>query len=116
MSDGPTVSIFTYGTLQLAAVQIEKYGRLLEGQADAVRGYRLDRLTIGDPDVVRLSGRTDHPIARWSGRGSDRVPGIVYDISAQELAATDAYEVEPYARVEVELESGRRAYAYVSAD
>ena len=30
-----------------------------------------------------------------------------------ELAATDAYEDEAYSRAEVELESGRRAWAYV---
>ena len=116
MTGAPTVSIFTYGTLQLPAVQLEKYGRLLEGSADALTGYSLERLTVSDPEVLRLSGQADHPIARRSGDAADRVTGIVYEISEGELAATDAYEVEPYARVEVALESGRRAFAYVLAD
>ena len=110
------MAIFAYGTLQLSNVQLEKYGRLLEGSGDALSGYRLERLDVTDPDVVRLSGKSDHPIARASGHIRDRVPGVVYQISESELAATDAYEVEPYTRVEVRLESGRRAFAYVLAD
>ena len=116
MNGDTEVSIFTYGTLQLPSVQLEKYGRLLEGRADVLPGYRLERLLIEDSEVIRLSGKSDHPIARQSGEPSDRVAGIVYTISADELAATDAYEVEPYVRVEVDLESGRRAFAYVLAD
>jgi gamma-glutamylcyclotransferase (GGCT)/AIG2-like uncharacterized protein YtfP len=110
------VRIFSYGTLQLPAVQLEKYGRLLEGTADALTGYRIERLRVTDADVVRLSGQGEHPIARRSGDAGDRVAGIVYEISEGELAVTDDYEVEPYARVEVALESGRRAFAYVLAD
>ena len=112
----PAISLFSYGTLQLPQVQLEKYGRLLEGEPDSLAGYRLEQLSVSDPDVVRLSGKSDHPIARFSGADSDRVIGIVFEISEQELAATDAYEVEPYTRVEVELESGRRAFAYVLGD
>ena len=112
----PAISLFTYGTLQLPQVQLEKYGRLLEGQSDALPGYRLELLAITDPDVVRLSGKADHPIARFSGLPTDRVAGIVYEMSERELAATDAYEVEPYTRVAVKLESGRTAFAYVLAD
>ena len=113
MTADATVSLFTYGTLQLPSVQLEKYGRLLDGTADVLPGFRLERLTVTDPDVVRLSGQAEHPIARRSGNESDRVPGIVYEISHDELAATDAYEVEPYAREEVTLDSGCRAFAYV---
>ena len=111
-----SVALFTYGTLQLPSVQMEKFGRLLDGSKDTLPGYRLERLTVEDPDVVRLSGRSDHPIAKRSECLSDRVNGVVYEIALDELAATDAYEVEPYTRIEVELESGRRAFAYVLGD
>jgi gamma-glutamylcyclotransferase (GGCT)/AIG2-like uncharacterized protein YtfP len=114
--EGPTVSLFSYGTLQLAQVQLEKYGRVLDGKADALPGYRLEQLEVNDPEVIRLSGKSEHPIARYSGQASDRVAGIVYEISESELAATDDYEVEPYDRVEVDLESGRRAFAYLLVD
>ena len=115
MTDALSISLFSYGTLQLPQVQLEKYGRLLEGKPDALLGYRIERLVVTDPDVLRLSGKSDHPIARFSGAESDCVIGVVYEISEQELAATDAYEVEPYRRVEVDLESGRCAFAYVAS-
>ena len=35
------------------------------------------------------------------------------NLSETELAATDAYEADGYARVEVTLESGARAFVYV---
>ena len=35
------------------------------------------------------------------------------ELTAAELAATDAYEVDAYARVEVTLDSGTRAFVYV---
>ena len=111
-----TVALFTYGTLQLAPVQMEKYGRLLAGEEDVLPGYRIERISVDDPDVVRLSGKSQHPIARHSGDPADRVSGLVYRLSPEELAVTDAYEVEPYRRVEVALESGRRAFAYVLTD
>ena len=113
MSADAPIALFTYGTLQLPAVQIEKYGRLLSGEADVLPGYRIEPTQVDDPDVVRLSGKSQHPIARYSGIASDRIAGIVYRLTADELAVTDAYEVEPYVRTEVVLESGRKAFAYV---
>lgn len=113
MREPALVSLFTYGTLQLPAVQLEKYGRLLAGAADALPGYRIEQLNVEDRDVVRLSGKAEHPIAVASGEPSDRIPGIVYELTAEELAATDVYEVEPYTRIEVTLQSGRVAFAYV---
>ena len=107
------IALFSYGTLQLPSVQQEKYGRLLEGAADALPGYRIEPIDIDDADVVRLSGKSRHPIARRTGDPDDRIAGIVYLLTEAELAATDAYEVEPYVRVEVTLLSGRTAFAYV---
>ena len=113
MTAQATVTLFSYGTLQLPAVQREKYGRLPEGTADALPGYRIEPIEIDDPDVVRLSGRSRHPIARRTDNPNDRIPGIVYLLTETELEVTDAYEVAPYARVEVALLSGRTAFAYV---
>ena len=52
-------------------------------------------------------------IARASGAADDRIEGVVFEVSEAELAATDRYEVDVYARAEVTLESGRVAWAYV---
>ena len=109
------VALFSYGTLQLPAVQRATYGRLLEGEADALPGYRLQPLDISDPEVVRLSGQAVHTIAVATGDDADRVPGMVFRLIQAELEATDAYEVDAYGRVEARLESGRTAWVYVGA-
>lgn len=116
MKPKSTIALFSYGTLQLPAVQREKYGRLLDGAADTLSGYRISPIDITDPDVVRLSGKSRHPIARLSGNPADEIRGVVYLLTEVELEATDAYEVDPYVRVEVTLMSGRTAFAYVLQD
>ena len=108
-----TVALFSYGTLQLREVQLANYGRELDGAPDALVGYRLIPLEITDPEVVRISGKAVHTIAQATGDARDRIPGMVFELTAAELEATDAYEVDAYARVEATLESGRKAWVYV---
>jgi len=110
------VRLFSYGTLQLPEVQRATFGRLLEGETDMLVGFRLDPLPISDPHVITTSGRAVHTIARRTGTVEDRVSGVVFAVAAAELEACDRYEVDAYARVEVALESGARAFVYVGAD
>lgn len=111
-----TIALFSYGTLQLPDVQRATYGRLLEGRPDVLAGYRLEPLAITDPEVVRLSGRAVHMIARRTGDPSDTISGVVFRITPAELAETDAYEVDAYARVEATMASGAKAFLYVNPD
>lgn len=111
-----SVRLFSYGTLQLPEVQRATFGRLLEGRPDALIGYRLAPLVITDPGVVETSGLEVHTIARRSGDRRDRVPGIVFEVTRAELDGADAYETDAYARAEVTLESGIRAFVYVGPD
>ncbi|MES2137727.1 MAG: gamma-glutamylcyclotransferase family protein [Pseudomonadota bacterium] len=108
------VALFCYGTLQQPEVQRANYGRLLEGKADVLAGYRLTLLNITDPQVVGISGKAVHTIARATDDPADRIPGTVFELTEQELVATDRYEVDAYARIAVTLESGRRAFVYVA--
>jgi hypothetical protein len=107
------VRLFSYGTLQLREVQQATFGRLLEGAPDTLTGHVLAPLTITDPDVVATSGLAVHTIARWTGAKEDRIPGLVFTITAAELEAADLYETDAYARTEVTLGSGTRAFVYV---
>jgi gamma-glutamylcyclotransferase (GGCT)/AIG2-like uncharacterized protein YtfP len=109
-----SVALFSYGTLQLPDVQRANYGRLLDGEPDVLAGYALVPLAITDPNIIRVSGKAVHTIAKASGNPADRIAGMVFQLSDAELNATDAYEVDAYARVEADLESGRRAWVYVS--
>lgn len=107
--------LFSYGTLQDKAVQLAKFGRELTGQEDRMLGYRQDWVEITDPDVVATSGKSRHPIVFPSDTPDDSVSGRVFQISTEELAAADDYEVSDYTRVAVTLASGLTAWAYVRA-
>lgn len=110
-----TENLFSYGTLQYKDVQIENYGRTLEGKLDKLTGYALSMIEITDPAVVALSGATHHPIVKHTGIVTDTVDGMVFEISAAELKRTDDYEVDDYKRVAVILKSGKKAWVYINA-
>jgi hypothetical protein len=111
--DAPAIALFSYGTLQLPQVQRATYGRLLEGRPDALTGYRLEPLVISSPDAVAVSGREIHTIACRTGDPGDRIAGVVFMLTQDEIEATDLYETDAYARVEVALVSGATAFVYV---
>jgi gamma-glutamylcyclotransferase (GGCT)/AIG2-like uncharacterized protein YtfP len=108
-----SVRLFSYGTLCEPRVQLATFGRLLDGEPDAVVGFRLETLTITDPAVIATSGSDRHPVLRASEDPAASVEGIVFMISEQELRAADAYEVDDYTRASVLLRSGAQAWVYV---
>ena len=110
-----TEALFAYGTLQYPDVQREQFGRLLGGSADVLSGFRLGRIPISDPEVLRKSGETHYPVLVPEGEGSQRIAGTLYWMTRQELEAADIYEAEDYERQRVTLESGRSAWVYVAA-
>ncbi|MBN3808947.1 gamma-glutamylcyclotransferase family protein [Paraburkholderia sp. Ac-20347] len=107
--------LFSYGTLQLEQVQLATFGRKLDGAADEMPGFSLTMLKIDDPEVVKTSGKTHHPVVAYTGNPVDRVAGAVFAITAQELAHADDYEVAAYRRDRVTLASGVSAWVYVDA-
>ena len=107
--------LFSYGTLQQDDVQRATFGRPLQGRHDALPGFAQAMVAIDDPQVVATSGKTHHPIVRHSGNADDRVAGTVFELSDDELARADDYEVDAYRRVAVTLASGLRAWVYVDA-
>ena len=63
--------LFSYGTLQLTKVQLETFGRTLQGQKDSLQGYSLSHIRIEDAAVVETSGMTHHPILTPGGNSDD---------------------------------------------
>ena len=110
-----TELLFSYGTLQLEAVQLATFGRRLAGTADALPGFAREMLKIEAAAVVATSGQTHHPIVRPTGRAEDAVDGMVFAVTPAELVNADTYEVAAYRRVAVTLRSGQRAWVYVDA-
>ena len=110
-----TEFLFSYGTLQLEAVQMTTFGRSLAGTSDALRGFDLVLLKIEDQTVVAISGKAHHTMARFTGRASDVVSGTVFAVTPDEIQNADKYEVAAVKRMAVVLQSGVRAWAYVDA-
>jgi gamma-glutamylcyclotransferase (GGCT)/AIG2-like uncharacterized protein YtfP len=95
--------LFAYGTLQEADVQRATFGRLLQGETDALVGF--ERSTARGHDNVTATGRTE-----------DRVAGMVFEVAEADLAAADRYEQRAsYARIAAPLASGKQAWVYVDA-
>ncbi|WXT99653.1 MAG: hypothetical protein Ctma_0357 [Catillopecten margaritatus gill symbiont] len=105
--------LFSYGTLQTPAVQIETFGRELIGYEDQLLGYKLAMLEIQDKSVVELSGKTHHPIA--IAQQGETVQGKVFEITPEELAQSDKYEVSDYHRVLGKMASGKSVWVYVAS-
>lgn len=107
--------LFSYGTLQLESVQLSTFGRTLEGTIDRLPGFGQAEVKIDDPEVVKTSGKTHHPIVQYTGKSEDEVSGTVFRISMEELLNADRYEVAAYKRIGVTLRSGLQAWVYVDA-
>ena len=108
-----TENLFTYGTLQLTEVQLETFGRTLQGSPDLLVGYRLVQIEIQDQNFVAKSGTANHRNLQFTGDPNDSVPGIVFKVTKQELENSDTYEPTGYQRVLVQLKSGANAWIYL---
>jgi hypothetical protein len=95
----PIARLFSYGTLQQREVQLATFGRELAGAPDVLEGFALEMLEITDPAVIATSGKTHHPILRRTGDLADQVEGTVFELTPEELAKADDYEVEDYHRI-----------------
>lgn len=108
------VLLFSYGTLQDRAIQIANFGRELSGREDALPGYVRKIIAVTDPKIVALTGATQHASLEPSANPEDAVPGVVFEITEQELAAADKYEeAAAYRRISATLRSGAQAWVYV---
>lgn len=110
-----TELLFSYGTLQLEAVQVATFGRELAGTRDVLEGFELVPLKIEDAAVIAVSGKNHHAMAKFTGRAADFIAGTVFAITPDELESADGYEVSAVKRVAVDLQSGIRAWVYVDA-
>ena len=106
-------NLFSYGTLQQEKVQLDTFGRLLEGKRDVLQEYCISEVKIKDKSVIKLSGKEIHPILTFTGNIKDEVEGTVFRINSSELLMADKYEVDDYSRIEAILKSETRAWIYV---
>jgi hypothetical protein len=107
--------LFSYGTLQQAAVQLSTFGRLLQGHADELIGFEQSLLKIEDPQFVATSGKSHHAIVKFNGKNDSRVRGMIFELTDDEIASADDYEPAGYTRISAKLASGKQAWVYADA-
>ena len=99
--------LFSYGSLQLAAVQLATFGRLLPGTKDALAGFELQTLQRRGTQLANVVR---------SAQARQPVDGTLFEITDAELRAADVFERgDGYARIPVTLLSGADAWVYVEA-
>lgn len=79
------------------------YRRKLIGFTDVLNGYKLASKKIANK----------YPIITKSESTTDKMEGMVFEISHNELLKTDTYEGVHYTRVEEILQSGIKAWCYI---
>lgn len=108
--------LFSYGSLQQENVQLATFHRRLDGFHDELVGFELSAITINQPQLVALSGKSQHVTLSISGNPASRVSGMVFEITEAELAAADEYErLASYERIAATLTSGKQAWVYIHA-
>lgn len=98
-----TQYLFSYGTLKDKETQKSLLGRILKGKSDYLMGYRISE--------KKVNGK--YPLIEPSPIKTDKVRGRLFQVSNYELYELDHYETYAYKRIEVELKSGTKAWAYV---
>jgi hypothetical protein len=112
---GAVESLFTYGALQTPDVQLDTFGRLIDGEGDALAGFRLDDGEAGDDRGPSSSSVHRRRVLRHTGHPHDRVFGEVLRLSPAELDAADEFVMAGARRISIVLESGLSAWIYVVA-
>lgn len=106
--------IFSYGTLRDPKVQLNVFNRVLQGKTAQLSGFKLEYLSISNPEVVAISGSAIHPVLVRTDLVSDTVDGMVFEITPNELQACDKYESADYQRVDAQLVSGEHTWIYLA--
>ncbi|GLX23455.1 MULTISPECIES: GDSL-type esterase/lipase family protein [Streptomyces] len=113
MSDSRPHILFSFGTLMDPKVQTALFGQVVPSRPASLAGYATRSLKITDPEVIAASGLDVHLILER--RIGSVVEGVVLELTDEQLAAADDYEVDDYARRRVLLASGESAWAYLDA-
>ena len=96
--------LFSYGTLQKDKVQLQLFGRLLNGSKEILNGYRLSSTEIKDETFISKDEPEYQLTAIPSNDDTDIIEGMMFEISKQELLIVDDYEPDNYKKITVSLQ------------
>jgi gamma-glutamylcyclotransferase (GGCT)/AIG2-like uncharacterized protein YtfP len=105
--------LFSYGILQEERVQLKLYNRIVIMTADRLIGFEKRKIEITDTDFLSR-GENKYQTILIKNPGASPVNGMVLELTEKELALTDAFEPVNYKRVNIVLESGKKAWLYMA--
>ena len=106
--------LFSYGTLQKEKVQLELFGRVLNGSPDILRSYKAFTIEISDESFLSRGEERYQQTLIATNDDTDTIAGTVLEITEEELLLADNYEPANYKRINVVLESGKKAWIYIA--
>lgn len=106
--------VFSYGTLQRDEVQMELFGRVLKGTKDTLNEYKISPIEITDPLFLARGEAAAQNVAVYTGKASDSINGMVFEVTTAELMQADSYEPSGFRRISVRLASGRYSWLYTA--
>ena len=104
-----TERLFIYGTLALEDIQLSLFKRSVPITKATLKNYRKSHIRL--PDIPE---GTVYPILSFTGNPDDIIEGHILMITQDELSLADAYEGYAYRRERVLLESGVKAWCYIT--
>ena len=108
--------LFSYGILQKEKIQLELFGRVLNGAKDGLRSYQLSLIEIKDPVFLSKGAGKYQKTLIATKNSKDLIDGTAFEITSEELLVADKYEPVNYKRDKVTLESGKEAWIYVASE
>jgi hypothetical protein len=106
--------LFSYGTLQKDITQLKLFGRLLNGAKDILKGYKFSPIEVTDKAFLSKGEEKIQLTVTPSQDKEDIIHGTVFEISEEELLLADKYEPDNYKRIQIELETGKKAWIYAA--
>src|SRR5258708_15106652 len=100
--------LFSYGTLQNGKVQLELFGRILNGSADMLIGYKVATIEIKDELFLSKGEEKYQQTVVFTNDKNDSIQGTFLEITKEELFLADKYEPDNYKRTKLALESAKQ--------
>ena len=106
--------LFSYGALKSEQVQQENFGRKLKGTKDLLSGYKLTEVEVKDASVIKIDKTDILSIAKKSKETTDKIDGLVFEVTGEELVQIDRFGLSNYKRVQETTDSGAKVWIYVA--
>ena len=107
-------TLFSYGTLQKENVQMKLFGKIFQSSTDTLKGFKTTTIEIRDESFISKGEEKFQQTLIASTDNNDTVKGTVLELTTEELTLADKYEPDNYKRIQVILESGKKAWVYIA--